>query len=148
MPPVDNPEIIFNFWYVHDEEGYIYSLRARAYVGLGSDEEKLALLKETSRMDYLIAKPYPIPKQFHMGIVEGSTRQEMAVFHANFLHTLDSPIALFEEAIKDIEDGLPAQTNLKVSATPLTCLTPLLGTDDGKIVPVFKGSQRYEDMFY
>ena len=143
---VENPEIIFNFWYVHDDMGVIYSLRARAYVGVGTDEEKLSMLKKTSEIDYVIAHPYPIPERFHLEIVEGSERQKMPVFHVNMLNTLDNPIALFEDAIKDIEDNLPAQTDLKISETPLTCLTPLLGNDEGEIVPVFDKSHRFEDL--
>ena len=34
-------EVIMNLWYVRDGEGIIYSLRAKAYVAVGSDEEKL-----------------------------------------------------------------------------------------------------------
>ncbi len=36
-------EVILNLWYVRDEEGIIYSLRAKAYVADGSDEEKIKL---------------------------------------------------------------------------------------------------------
>ena len=38
-------EIILNLWYVIDDEGLIYSLRARCYVHSGTDEEKLAFLR-------------------------------------------------------------------------------------------------------
>jgi hypothetical protein len=147
MQPFDNPEVIFNFWYVHDEDGYVFSLRARAYIGLGSDEQKLALLKAASRIDYLIAKPYPIPEKFHINVANGSNKQKLPVFHVNLWHTLDSPLALFEDAIRDIEDGLPAQSNLKVNDSPLTCTTPLLGDEEGRITLVIKGSQTYDDVF-
>lgn len=40
---MDNREIILNIWYVTDEEGIIYSLRAKAYISEGTDEEKIAL---------------------------------------------------------------------------------------------------------
>lgn len=64
------PEIILNLWYVHDEAGIIYSLRARAYVGFGSDKEKLALLQSHALVDYLIATPFPVPGRFHTTVIE------------------------------------------------------------------------------
>ncbi len=63
---MSDPEIILNLWYVVDDLGYIYSLRARAYLGSGSDDEKLAMLQKYAKTDYLIAKAFPIPKQFHI----------------------------------------------------------------------------------
>ena len=36
-------EIILNLWYVIDDDGLIYSLRARCYVHSGTDEEKRLL---------------------------------------------------------------------------------------------------------
>jgi len=41
---LENREVIVNLWYVRDEEGVIYSLRVKAYVGAGSDAEKLKLV--------------------------------------------------------------------------------------------------------
>ena len=34
---MENPEIIFNLWFVYDDLGAIYSLRGRAYVGTGDE---------------------------------------------------------------------------------------------------------------
>ena len=82
-----NPEIIINLWYVHDEEGIIYSLRARAYVGKGTDEEKLALLRECAEIDYLIAQPYPIPETLYLEIIEGARRQKMPVASVEVLRS-------------------------------------------------------------
>lgn len=47
-------EIILNLRYVHDDNGFIYSLRARCYVGSGADDEKLALLRRFAQTDCLI----------------------------------------------------------------------------------------------
>ena len=38
-------EIILNLWYVYGVDGLIYSLRARAYVHKGNEEQKLKLLQ-------------------------------------------------------------------------------------------------------
>lgn len=135
---LENPEIIFNFWYVHDEQGFIYSLRARAYVGVGTDEEKVATLRDFAEIDYVIVRPYKIPERFYIEIQENAERKKMPVTHVKILPQLDSPIALFEDAIKDIEANLPAQTKYEVSQNPIMCITPLLGDDDGEIESNFK----------
>lgn len=124
---MENPEITLNLWYVRDEEGYIYSLRARAYIGTGSEEEKLNALWKWALHDYLIARVFPIPKQFH---IEGDP-----IFHVEALDFLDSPLALFEEAIQALQAELPSQTKLDIPASPLVCVTPLFGDDDGNIYP-------------
>ena len=107
-------EVIMNLWYVRDEEGIIYSLRAKAYVAGGSDEEKLKLLQERASLDYLIAEPFEIPTRFHVTIGASGGGKKMPVGHVSMLQTLDSPIALFEDAIKGIETRFPAQSKISV----------------------------------
>ena len=124
---MSEPEIILNLWYVCDDLGFIYSLRARAYIGMGSDEEKLAFLKKFSMIDYLIARIFTIPTQFQ---INGKP-----LCHKEFLVAMGGLIALFDEAIQAIQNDLPSQTSLNVPARPLVCMTPLLGDDDGKVQP-------------
>jgi hypothetical protein len=131
---MENPEITLNLWYVRDEEGYIYSLRARAYIGIGNEEEKLNALWKWALHDYLIARVFPIPEQFH---IEGNP-----IFHVGALDFLDSPLALFEEAIKTLQAELPSQTSLNIPASPLICVTPLFGDDDGNIYPKINKTSR------
>ena len=83
-----NAEIILNLWYIHDDQGLIYSVRARAYVGIGTEEEKLAMLQQFANWDYLIAKPFPIPERFHTTLVEGDEQQRMPVAHVSILNAL------------------------------------------------------------
>jgi hypothetical protein len=130
----DHPEIILNLWYVHDDMGAIYSLRARAYVGYGSDEEKLALLKRFATTDYLIAQPFPIPERFQMTL--GKT---LGVAHASYLPAIGGVERLFEDVYVELEKQLPAQTKLSIGQKPLLCVTPLFGDDDGNIYPRFSG---------
>jgi hypothetical protein len=126
-------EIILNLWYVHDDMGLIYSLRVRAYVGTGTDDEKLALLHRFANLDYLIARPFPIPDRFHLEIEENGTRTRIAAAPQEYLNGLDSPIALFEDAIKEIEADFPAQTGLNIPKDPLMCSTALLADDAGRL---------------
>lgn len=132
-------EVVLNLWYVRDDEGVIYSLRAKAYVVEGSDEEKLAFLQARAALDYLIAESFSVPERFHLKV--GDTR--MPVGHVAMLHSLDSPIALFEDAVRVLEDRFPAQSNLAVPQDPLVCTTPLVQNEAGVIVPSSEGTFRY-----
>lgn len=134
---MDKPEIILNLWYVHDDLGYIYSLRVRCYIGVGSDQEKLRFLQQHANLDYLVAKPFPIPKRLH---VNG-----MAVYHKAAMDLLGNPIELFKDAIQAMERELPAQTKLSIPKRPLVCLTPLIGNDRNEIFPNFSESSWFSE---
>ena len=136
-------EIVLNLWYVRDDEGVIYSLRAKPYVVVGSDEEKLAFLQERAAMDYLIAESFSVPKRFHLKVGAGPWGKRMPVGHVSMLQGLDSPIALFEDAIRVLEARFPAQSNATVPADPLVCTTPLMQNQAGVIVPSIEGTFRY-----
>jgi hypothetical protein len=131
-------EIILNLWYVFDDTGMIYSLRARAYVQSGSDDEKLAYLQRFARTDYLIARPFPIPERYHTTITEGRVSKKMPVTLVQALETHGGPVTaadLFDEAFKEIEKDLPAQTTLSIPEDPLICLTGLYADGAGNIRP-------------
>jgi len=128
-------EIILNLWYVIDDMGVIYALRARAYIGTGSDEEKMALLQQYALVDYLIARIFPIPSKFH---IDGQP-----IYHKAGLDLMSSPAELFEEAIQALQRDLPSQTPLDIPTKPLVCVTPLMGDDDGNIRPQFSDIERY-----
>ena len=138
-----NREIIVNLWYTQDEEGIIYSLRVKVYVGEGTDEEKIKFLQQRASLDYQVADPFEIPQRFHVQIGIGGDSKIMPVAHVSMLQTLDSPIALFEDALKIIESRLPAQTRLEIPQDPLVCTTPLMQNKQGRIEPRFSGQIRY-----
>ena len=136
-------EIIVNLWYVRDEEGVIYSLRAKAYVGTGSDAKKLEFLQQRALVDYLVADPFEIPRRFHVRIGIGRDSKVMPVALVSMLQTLDSPIALFEDALKVVESRFPAQSKLEIPQDPLVCTTPLMQNKQGQIEPRITGQIRY-----
>jgi hypothetical protein len=140
---LENREIIVNLWYVRDEEGIIYSLRVKAYVDAGSDAQKLKFLQQRALLDYLIAEPFEIPRRFHVQIGSGRDSKVMPVAHISMLETLDSPIALFEDALKVIESRFPAQSQLGIPQDPLACTTPLMQNKKGVIEPRVSGQIRY-----
>jgi hypothetical protein len=137
-------EIALNLWYLYDDQGLIYSLRGRAYVAEGTDEQKLEYLRRFADTDFLIAQVFPVPRAFHTRIREGGEEKTMAVATAAAVREPRALLALFEDAIREIEAQLPSQTALQVSRTPVVCVTPLLGDDAGAINPSFGGSLRFE----
>jgi hypothetical protein len=140
---VENAELILNLWYVYDDTGHVYSLRARCYVGSGDDEEKLALLRRFAQIDYLIAQPFPVPERFHTTIIEGDTQKKVPVVHLTSVEPFGGPQVLFEDAFIELERQLPAQTNLSIGQQPLLCITPLLADEHGNIKPSFKSRAKF-----
>lgn len=135
-----------NLWYVMDEDGIIYSLRAKAYIGIGSEVEKLEFLQQRASLDYLVAEPFEIPQRFYIQIGNMDTPETtlVPVAHVSMLQTLDSPITLFEDALRIIEDRFPAQSQLDIPQQPIVCTTPLMQNQQGIIEPRFSGQIRYE----
>ncbi|MYF98364.1 hypothetical protein F4212_04420 [Candidatus Poribacteria bacterium] len=97
---MDNREVIVNLWYLIDEEGLIYSLRVKTYIGTGSIKEKLEFLQQRASLDYLIAEPFEIPQRFHVRIGTGPKSEIMPIAHVTSLEVSSSPIALFEDALR------------------------------------------------
>lgn len=135
---MDNSEVILNLWYVMDKNGFIYSLRVKAYVGTGSVAEKLEFLRQRSFLDYLIAEPFEIPKRFH--VRTGADSKTMPIAQVAILRVLDSRIALFEDALKVIEGRFPSQSHIDIPQEPLVCTTPLIQNEQGVIEPVENAS--------
>jgi len=144
---MNEPEIILNLWYLFDDRGVIYSLRARAYVHAGSDEEKLEFLHGVAERDYLIARPFPIPERLHTTVVDEDGQRKVPVMLMQVLETQGGYVTvagLFEEAIRAIERDLPGQTRMTIPQAPLTCLTPLFVDDEGNIQPRIDGQKRLD----
>lgn len=136
-------EIVLNLWHVRDREGNIYSLRVKPYVFDGTEAEKLEFLRERARHDHLVAPPFEVPKPFHQGLLHPATKQTLPVSHVSMLAMLESPIAIYEEAIKQVEAGFPAQSHLWIPEDPLVCNTPLMKDAHGRLEPGFTGQTRY-----
>lgn len=143
---MNGKEVILNLWYLRDEEGFIYSLRVKAYIGEGTEEEKLAFLKQRAILDYLIAAPFKIPKQFHIMFGTSDDAKVMPVTHVSMLEFFSSPIALFENAIKTIEKRMPAQSMIEIPPNPIVCITPLMQNIHGVIEPKIDVQVKYSEM--
>ncbi|HEY1462689.1 MAG TPA: hypothetical protein VGF44_04665 [Terriglobales bacterium] len=130
-----NEEIILNLWYVVDDHGMIYSLRARCYICTGIDEDKLAMLRRFAVSDYQIAQMFPIPDRFHTTIVEGDTKRKLAVVGLDSLEATGGVMMLFEDVLVALENSLPTTTKLSIGREPLVCITPLIADDNNQLTP-------------
>ena len=133
---LDEPEIILNLWYVHDDQGFIYSHRARAYLGVGPEAEKRVLLKTFADIDYLIADPFPVPERYFTKV--SAQDERLPIAHVAITKIPGQKIALWEDAIQQLESRLPSQTSLNIPKSPIVCSSPLLGDDKGNIYPDYK----------
>jgi hypothetical protein len=133
---LDNSEIILNLWYVYDALGMIYSLRARCYIGSGSEEEKRALLRRFAPSDYLIAQPFPIPDEFHTTFASEEGQRKLGIVPKEFVNFSEGASIIFEQVYCEMEKQLPAQTQLSIGQFPLVCITPLIADEDCKLTPI------------
>jgi hypothetical protein len=132
---MESQEVGVCLWYVRDQEGIIYSLRAKAYVLVGSDDEKLKFLENRAQFDYLVAEAFDVPTRFHVKVSAGRRTKRMPVGHVSLLDALETSITLFEDAIRTLEDRFPAQSDILVPKDPLVCTTPLMQNSKGVIEP-------------
>lgn len=135
-------EIILNLWYVIDDEGLIYSLRARCYVHSGTDEEKLAYLRSFAETDYLIAQSFPIPEDYHLTMDYGDRQEKLPMATYKGLRETGHFHMLFEKVYESMHGQLPEQTKLSIGQSPLVCVTPLRGDEDGNLSPLTENTER------
>jgi len=135
-------EIILNLWFVIDDEGLIYSLRARCYVHCGTDEEKLAFLQSAAKRDYLIAQSFEIPERFHTTIHNGDISEKVPMATYEGIRATVPFSLLFEDVIQEMEKQIPKQTKLGIGQQPIVCMTPLLGDEDGKLRPLTEHNEK------
>ena len=134
-PLSDSAEIIANCWYIIDDLGFIYSVRIQIYVCEGSEAQKSEFLKSRAYLDYLVARPFPVPKRFRTRFLDdGGKAGHPIVLHdaAVALGGLDK---LFFEGLDQMQQYLPSQSKLAIPQSPLMKITALLGDKDGSIVP-------------
>jgi hypothetical protein len=137
-------EIILNLWFVIDDEGLIYSLRARCYVHSGTNEQKLAFLQSVAETDYVIAQSFEIPERFHTTIHNEHGSDKLPVATYNGIRHSVPFVALFEDVIQEMEKQIPKQTTLRIGQQPIVCMTPLLGDEDGNMRPLTENTEHIQ----
>lgn len=138
---MNNPEMIFNFWAIHDpEDRVVYGLAGRAYYACGTDEEKMALLKKFAVSDFVLATRMPVPERFSM-----TSGGETLTGLCSMTELFNPETTLFQELLQELEreiayryrsdaggEGEPPDL-LRVPATPLFLITALVEDENGFI---------------
>lgn len=137
---MNNPELILNLWAIHDPgDNVIYGLAGRAYYATGTDDQKLALLKQLAVSDFVMALRMPVPERFSIES-EGETMSGFCK-----LNELYNPATtLFEEMYQELEseilfrykadsEGDAIPDALKISVNPLFVITALVEDENGVI---------------
>lgn len=138
---MEDPELIVNLWYVYDDLGFIYQLRGRAYLGYGTDEEKLKFLHQFATKDYLIAKSFSVPERYSTNFTDGITDNKIQAISINDVKIGVGFDALFEDVYKALNEEIPDRF-LSISQSPLRVLTPLFYDSDGSIYPKFEKTEK------
>jgi hypothetical protein len=136
-------EAIFNFWYIYDLKGFIYELRGRMYLGQGTDELKLSLLRQFCNSDYLIAKKFNLPASFNTSFYDtnsGLTVSKNVIQYYDLGAITNGNISIiFEEVFKHFQSELPSESQLIIPVNPLVIITPLIN-ENGNIIIDHKGT--------
>jgi hypothetical protein len=138
-------EAIFNLWYIYDLKGFIYELRGRMYLGQGSDELKLSLLKQFCNSDFIIAKKFNLPASFNTSFYDTNSGLSIG---KNVIHYYDlgsitngNTSIIFEDVFKYFQSELPSESQLIIPVNPLVIITPLIN-ENGNIIIDHKGTIR------
>ena len=133
----EDAEIVANLWYIIDHQGFIFSLRVMSYVATGTEQEKLSFLASRAYLDYLVARPFPIPERYGTTFVgDDGEHTKYAVIHHDSTGAIGGVDQLFFDALDIVQSDLPTQTNLQIPESPLIKVTALHGGQDGTIIPV------------
>ena len=139
LPEFEGPEVTLNLWYVADQDGFVYSLRGRAYLASGPLDEKLVILKTSADVDYLIAADHPIPEEFRL---RDSSGQPMDHSHVEILESSTDPLAPFRAVVRELQRGIPTSSDLVIPRNPVVCITPLIVTEQEGLLPNYSGRIR------
>jgi len=135
-----NPEIILNLWAIHDpEDNVIYGLAGRAYYVSGTDEQKIALLKQLAVSDFVLALRMPVPERY---CIESGGESLSGLCSLNELY--NPATSLFRDLYCELErefmfhsasggDGAGSPGAITIPDNPLYVITALVEDDNGVI---------------
>jgi hypothetical protein len=141
--PLDEPEVVLNLWAYAGEDGYIIRLAGRLYVMVGDDREKLKLLHQLAKTDFLSAPWRKVPENFSLN---GPDRKMSGVAHASLLSDVNSHSHLFGPLIEELATQMPGQLRniggdyfpfkLELPTDPLCVTTMVTEFEDGRLEPM------------
>lgn len=126
-----------------DEAGYVARIAGKVYVLDGSDREKLDLLKVLAATDFLSAEWMPIPENF--GVI-GEDGERLRYAQLSVLSDEYSKSVLVGQLLEKLATSVPEQLRevdgeyrrfkLDMPEAPLTVLTVVLESPDGRLMPM------------
>lgn len=142
--PLLNPEVVLNLWAFVDEGGYIQRIAGKFYVLEGSDQQKLAILRQLSGSDFLSAQWRPVPKNFRITNPDGE--ELIGIAHVSMLPDPNTHPSLFGPLMDELATEIPPQMRsvngefesfrLELPEAPLCVTTQILEFEDGRQVPL------------
>ena len=138
---MSSSEMIFNLWAIHEpNDKVVYGLAGRAYYACGTDEEKMALLKQLAVSDFVLAMRMPVPERFSM---ESDGETLTGLCRVTELYNPETTLfqEMFQELAGEIayryreDSGQETEVPdvLKVHQNPLFLITALVEDKDGFI---------------
>jgi hypothetical protein len=132
-------EVCLNLWYFVEATGLVFRLAAKAYALRGTEEEKLAALRQLSGTDHLTATQGFVPKRF----VSTLGKETIAgAIPAPVIH--DNHSTIFGPLMDQVEAELPKQIHvvegeyreftMKLPRAPLCVTTSVYETESGQLV--------------
>lgn len=137
------PEVVLNLWAYAGEDGYIIRLAGRMYVMVGGEKEKLKLLHQLARSDFLSSSWQKVPSNFTLSGPDG---EMSGVAHASILSDVNSHSHLFSSLIEELAGQIPEQLRsidgdyikfkLELPEEPLCVTTLVIEFEDGRLEPM------------
>ena len=133
-------ELVVNLWaYIDKAAGMVYAISGKTYAMSGTDDNKLALLKQLATFDYITVKKQALPKNFVVDVgdkkLEGFTTP--AVVGQNVCQVFEVVLRALEAQLPPIENFFTFQkTPRTISKEPLYVLTFLMEDDGGNVTPL------------
>lgn len=97
------PELIFNLWYVHNDLGIINGLLVREYIVTGTDQDKLNILKDRGKYDWICSRMFDVPEKYHVTSVNPDGPKIVPFSHTSLLEQTRNGRDLFVEAIETVK---------------------------------------------
>jgi hypothetical protein len=141
---LQNPEVVLNLWAYVNEGGYIQRIAGKFYVLDGTDQQKLAALRQLSGSDFLSAPWHPVPKSFRITNPDGE--ELLGVAHVSMLPDPNTHPNLFGQLMDELATHVPTLLRsidgeyktfkLELPEAPLCVTTQILEFEDGRLVPM------------
>ena len=137
-------EIVFNLWYMRDEAGFIYSLRAKPYVAWGGDRDLWRFLETREYMDYHIAREFEIPERFRVTVATPVGMKMLSATHRDGFSSKQSLVGLFADALDVLTADFPKKDTLSLTDEPAVYLTARTRDDRGCVLKKESEGVRYQ----